>query len=156
MYKTRKLHIRISKEQAHMLRCYEDMYYKEIEKICDEMAKHKKIIPIRYLIFSECIHPANTWYLYNIAKQQYLHHRDKKGMLSSRWHPSTFLLDHNQLVINLSKQELNPFVINMNPEDTLKHTEIKHIVRLDIIYDAPFWFANFLIHYKEEHDIIRP
>lgn len=156
MYKIKKLHIRVTKEQANYLKQYEELYYQEVDRICNEMKKHKKCIPFRYITFTTCIHPANQWYLYTIAKQYYLRQRGKKGLLSSRWHPKTFLLNQTQLIINVTNQESNSCLLTIHPDDVIKQTEQKHIVRLDIIYDAPFWFVNFLMHYEEENDIISP
>ena len=154
MYKTRKIHILVTKEQADRLKEYKRMYDHAIESAYDQMMKSNKVIPFRFIQWDDHIHSANVWYIYGLAKQRYFHPKAKKRTLSSRWHPSAFQLHHTKIILQFSNTISDQLIVFFHERDTLRHEDIKHIIRLDIIYDAPFWFANFLIHYSDEHAII--
>lgn len=160
MYYTKKIRIKTNKQQKEDLLAYERIYHKEIHKITLLLCRENKFIKFENDLIDNQIADGSKWYIFQFAKMHKL--QNKKGKKScygrsSTWHPTSFKIKDNFLhlyfgcdfPINQDSYELRPIENIQEDLSSLK------ILRLDIVHDERYFYANFLVSTNELDEKIR-
>lgn len=152
MYFTQKVRIKLTKEEKQLLFLYECIYHQQIDHIVNQMNKLKKV-SYSYICFDENIHSTSRWLLYKLAHKKYdalKENRHFQYERSSSWSPTSFLYQYGKLRLKFGKtfkkQDCVLFLSFTEFEKSI--LEENRMVRMDIVHDEIYWFANFTLEKK--------
>lgn len=160
MYYTKKIRIKTNKQQKEDLLAYERVYHREIHKITSLLCRENRFTKFENDLIDNRIADGSKWYIFQFAKMHKL--QNKKGRKasygrSSTWHPTSFRIIDNYLYlyfgddfsISQDAYELRPIDNKQENLSSLK------ILRLDIVHDERYFYANFLVSTNELDEKIR-
>lgn len=155
MYKTIKIRVHTTKEQKHHLYQYEEVYHKELDALCHQLHQHPTQSRYRQLSFTNQIHPGNRWLLYQQARHRYQREIEGKTTCfhkSSSWHPSACKIkqDTVQLIYGPAFAYRQDTVILCPKDKELLYLQLYKVIRIDLMHDEMFWYANFLVNIPED------
>lgn len=158
MYRTLKIRVKTTSIQKSHLREYEKMYYKELDNLILQFQKHPARTKFRDTLISESIEAHSHWTLYQIGVKMYRRKNENKKASygkSSSWHPRSIHVHNDKLTLHYGKAFAHrQDTLWMKPEYTeLLQLKMHTIVRMDLVHDETFWYANFLIHIDDNHGI---
>lgn len=157
MYKTIKIRLQLSEEQKEHLLKYEAVFHKEINRI-NILFTTCYLHNFKNIQITNKIEKHTHWILYQIAlckfKQLHMGKKFTYGK-SSTWSPYTAKVNKNMLELYYGddwpffKHELKMKV----EEYQIQLLVESKVIRIDIIHDEKFWFANFLIKINDYNNL---
>lgn len=150
MYKTIKLRLKATKNQKEHLLVYEETFHMELDSLIRQMHKHPNKIRFMDLCISDSIEAHSRWFLYQSALKAFKREKDHKKTVygkSSTWSPRSISIKHNHLTLFYGKQfQHKRDTLIMKPlSSELLLLEEHVLIRMDLVHDEFFWYANFLI-----------
>lgn len=154
MYKTIKIRLKLTEKQKSHLLAYEKNFHDELSRIT-KLISHRLHHNFRSIKITNEIGRYSHWFLYQSALHKY--EQESKGKVSnygksSTWSPLNAKIKENTLVIHygesfpVSKDEL----ILKAENKQLYYVISNEIIRIDLVHDEKFWFANCLIRLNEK------
>ncbi|MGX8850968.1 hypothetical protein [Amedibacillus sp. YH-ame10] len=150
MYFTKKIRIRMKEEEKRILLEYEQTYMDQLQDLVKQMEEGHSHRLSQMAYFHE-VPIACRWQLYQFARKQYFAIKNKKDFQyhrSSTWSTKAFHYEGDMLSLFMRHQDLHLKLSISTFEMDLLNT--CRIVRLDIVHDEKFWYANFTLCIKEK------
>lgn len=156
MYQTIKIRLRLSINQLAHLQSYEAIYHEQIQNLLTQFRAHPTTLGISSLYFDSSINTYSQWTVYQIALRLYRGELCKKTFLyqrSSSWSPQSFHIEGGNLTLHYGGTflQLSDSVILCPLDDQLHKLKENRVIRMDLIHDEKFWFANFLVYKNDEN-----
>ena len=150
MYRTIKIRLHATKEQKEHLLAYEEVYHTDLQDLIHQLHKHPSSIRYADLCFSDAIEVHSRWLLYQTALKMFnrqLAHKKTSYWKSRTWGPRSFQIKSSRLTLHYGRQfSHRKDTLLMKPlSQELLSLQEHTIIRMDLVHDEFFWYANFLI-----------
>lgn len=150
MYRTIKIRLKATKAQKEHLFTYEAEYHQQLVSLVAQMRTHPYNVKFKDISIAESIAVHSRWTLYQLALK--MHNREKEQKRtgygkSSTWSPRSFTINKDRLTLHYGKQfSHRKDTVTLKPLATeLLQLEEHEIIRMDLVHDEYFWYANFLV-----------
>ena len=153
MYSTLRFRIKTSQETKKLLLIYETIYHQEIGNLLNQL--HHGIYKFKNMKFDSNVCPNMHWFLYKQALKKLHAEQNNKEYhysRSSSWIKGTYMLKSDVLLLFFGCSfpiEALSLNLVMN-EQELMQLQNGEIIRIDLVHDERFWFANFIVKYSKE------
>ena len=153
MYMTLRVRLKMSKEIKGYLTTYERLFHEEIIDLSKQL--ENGLIRMNMLMFHSYFHPALRWQLYQLARKQHQANCSGKTFCYSRsssWKDQSFEIIDDNLYLNFGSSF---YIQNVSIKLIVNEKELNHLrngklIRIDLVHDEKYWFANFIIKYFKE------
>lgn len=154
MYFTLQLRLRIDEEDRKELKMFEMVYLEELQQLISHMERLSLHHPFSFYTYSERIHKASHWAMYQIADKIAIAHKEKRQgsyARSGTWSPASYKIQNAMLYLQFGEQfqtAMGKYPLAMDEHQERLLRQGKHL-RLDLTHDEYFWFCNIVILAKD-------